>query len=66
MAKNRITITLDDELNEWIYAASKTVNKSQSEIVRICLREFVAYKPLRFSRADKARSKSEQVWRRDA
>jgi len=64
MAKTRITITLEDNVQDWIYASAKATNKSQSEIVRICLREFMQNDPQHFSRFDKARTKSEDAWRK--
>ncbi len=64
MAKTRITITLEKNLQDWIYASAKAMNKSQSEIVRICLQEFIQSDPQRFSRFDKARAKSEDAWRK--
>jgi metal-responsive CopG/Arc/MetJ family transcriptional regulator len=64
MAKTRITITLDPEIEAWVTVAAKAIGKSQSEIVRICLREYFAQNPNRFSMSDKARSDSEDAWRR--
>ena len=62
MMKTRVTVTLDEEISEWVQNASKDINRSQSEIIRICLREFKSSNPNRFSRSDKARSRSEDVW----
>ncbi|WP_442969850.1 CopG family transcriptional regulator [Roseibium sp. Sym1] len=63
MTKTRITITLDDDIQEWVSVAAKDINRSQSEIVRICLREFKEANEYRFSRHDKARSPSENAWK---
>lgn len=62
MSKKRVTITLDDDISEWVEVASNKVSRSQSEIIRICLREYVANNQTRFSYSDKARTKSEEVW----
>jgi len=64
MAKTRITITLDPDIEEWLKAGAMSGNKSLSEVVRLCLREYSAAHPTRFLRTDKARLKSEAPWMR--
>ena len=58
----RVTVTLDEDLAVWVQQASADINRSQSEVIRISLHEFMSANPNRFSRSDKARSKSEVVW----
>lgn len=62
MKKTRITVTLDHDIAEWIELASISINRSQSEIIRICLHEYMDENAKRFSRSNKARSKSEDTW----
>ena len=62
MGKTRVTVTLDHELAEWIELASNKASHSQSEIIRICLREYIQQNRKRFSYSDKARTKSEDAW----
>lgn len=64
MGKTRVTVTLDEDIEVWLQAGSKSASKSLSEIIRICLREYHRTQPNRFARADKARSSSEDAWRR--
>jgi len=65
MEKSRITITLDGDVRTWVHAQSKSTGKSQSEIVRMCLREFIAIYPAGFPLHDKPRPKSEHGFKRD-
>jgi hypothetical protein len=64
MGKTRVTVTLDDNIETWIQAGAKSINKSWSEIIRICLREFHNEYPNRFTRTDKTRSMSEDAWKK--
>lgn len=51
MTKARITITLEDHTRDWLKRSSEEKGKSQSEIIRICLREFISQNPNRFEPA---------------
>lgn len=64
MGKTRVTVTLDRDIEEWLQAGSKGAGKSLSEVIRTCLREYHDAHPNRFVRADKARSRSEDAWKR--
>lgn len=63
MKKNRITVTIDSDIEKWLRPEANSTGKSLSHLIRICLREFHDLRPNRFSTSDKARAPSEQTWR---
>ena len=64
MTKIRVTVSLDEDIEEWLRVGSRVTKKSISELIRICLRDYREQQPNKFSRADKARSQSEDAWKR--
>ena len=63
MTKHRITITVDPDIDQWLQRGSNAYGRSLSELVRICLREFIHEDPNRFSTVDKARTETPEAWR---
>lgn len=64
MPKTRVTVTLDSEIEEWVRAGAEASGNSISQIIRLCLDEYMNDNPERFSRANKARSETEGAWLR--
>ena len=64
MTKTRVTVTLDPDVEDWLRAGASSGSKSLSDTIRICLREYAQINPTRFSRADRARTATENAWLR--
>ena len=58
--KNRITVTIDSDIEEWLRPESISSGKSMSHLIRNCLREFHELRPDRFSGTKRA--SSEKAW----
>ena len=62
MTKVRVTVTIDDDIDQWLRPEARSTGKSLSQLIRICLREYHDLQPNRFSMTDKARAPAEETW----
>jgi hypothetical protein len=64
MAKVRITVTIDPDIEEWLRPEATASGKSLSMLIRTCLREYRQIAPNRFSKTSGIKSSTDEAWRR--